>query len=485
MKFLLICPTAPCWRVEENRTASRRTRIFRFSQLTALSVTAALPPHVKARIMDEDVEPIDYDADCDLVGISFMTYNAPRAYEIADRFHKEKGKTVIFGGYHPTFMTEEAGRHCDSVCVGEAETNLPRMIADFEGGQLQPVYRSEPAELKGLRVPERTLLKKSAYGMPDAVQATRGCPNHCRFCSVAPFFRHTFRTRPVPEVIAELGELGRFILFMDDSIIADPDYARELFAAMIPLRKTWVSQCGVGIAQDPELLGLAVASGCRGLFIGLESINQTTLRSWGKGFNRAREYERAIGRIHAAGVAVFGAVVFGADSDSADVFGRTLDFLAAARVDVLQATILTPFPGTPLYHDLDRQGRIFDRDWSHYDFGHVVFEPANMSRAELRHGHDWVLAQFYSQRNIWRRIAHSFGRIPATMVLRGVMPLNLGYRYRLAANRAIRRVPDFEPGRAAARTRVAGMRRSRVAPTECSSSDRIPVSDVQEVMIQR
>jgi radical SAM superfamily enzyme YgiQ (UPF0313 family) len=407
-------------------------------------VTAALPPHVHARIMDEEVEPIDYDADCDLVGITFMTYNAPRAYEIADRFRKEKGKTVIFGGYHPSFMPEEAGQHCDAICIGEAEESLPRMVADFEAGRLQPVYRSDPIDLKGLRVPDRSLLKQSAYGMPEAIQATRGCANHCRFCSVAQFFRHTHRARPVLEVIAELKTLGGYVIFMDDHIVGDPDYARELFAAMAPLRKTWVSQCGVRIAYDPELLRLAAASGCCGLFVGFESINEATLRSWGKHFNRAREFEWAVGRIHDAGITVCGAVVFGADADSADVFRRTLDFVQRARVDALQATILTPFPGTPLYSDLDRQGRIFDRDWSHYDFGHVVFEPAGMSRETLRHGHDWVLAQFYSQRNIWRRIAHSFGYAPLGIILRGVAPLNLSYRYRLAANRAIRGITDFE-----------------------------------------
>lgn len=456
MKFLLICPTAPCWRVQKGRAASRRTQIFRYSQLTALSVTAALPPHVKARIMDEEVEPIDYDADCDLVGITFMTYNAPRAYEIADRFRRERGKTVIFGGFHPTFMTEEAGRHCDAVCAGEAEPSLPRMIADFEAGRLQPVYRSAPAELKGLRIPDRTLLKKSAYVMPDAVQATRGCPNGCRFCSIAPFFKYTHRTRPVPEVIAELNTLGRFVLFMDDHIIGNRDYARELFTAMIPLRKTWFSQCGVRIAYDPELLRLAAESGCRGMFVGFESINEAALRLWGKSFNRAREFEWAIKRIHDAGIGVIGAVVFGADSDSPDIFRRTLDFITTAHIDALQATIMTPFPGTKLFDDLDRQGRIFDRDWSHYDFGHVVFEPAKMTRATLRHGHDWVLAQFYSQRSIWRRIAHSVGYLPPAMVLRGMVPLNLTYRYRLATNRAIRRIPDFEPGRAPVQIRAAG-----------------------------
>jgi radical SAM superfamily enzyme YgiQ (UPF0313 family) len=443
MDFTLVCPTAPEWRVERGSRPRRATRVFRFSMLTGLTVAAALPHHVRARIIDEEVEPVDIDnLPGDLIGFSFMTYNAPRAYELADRL-RARGRKVVFGGYHPTFMPDEAEAHADAVCIGEAETVLPEVIADFETGRLKRRYTAPLADLSRLRVPDRRLVRRDAYIVPDSIQATRGCRNRCQFCSITSFFGHTFRTRPVDAVVDELRGLGRSVMFMDDNIIGEPEYARELFAAMVPLGKEWVSQCGVGISRDAGLLQLARRSGCRGLFIGFESINDASLAGWSKSFNRARDYERAVRAMHAAGLAIYGAVVFGSDQDGPDIFRRTLEFLDAARVDALQATILTPFPGTGLHAQLDRQGRIFDRDWSHYNFGNVVFEPARMSREQLRDGHDWVLARFYSPKWIGRRMFRACGHVPGNVVLRGLLPLNLSYRIRLGANRAIRRPGGF------------------------------------------
>lgn len=399
--------------------------------LPSLYVAASMPSYVETRIVDEDVEPVDFDTDADLVGISFMTFNAPRAYEIADRFRKEQGKPVILGGYHPTFMPEEAIEHADSICIGEAERNVPRMIEDFRAGRLAPSYETDGVDLKGLPVPDRRLLRTSAYATADAVQATRGCRNRCTFCSITSFFKHQFRARPVDEVIAELEGLGRVLLFADDNIIGSRAYAQELFARMIPLGKRWFSQCGIRIAYDPELLRLAFDSGCRGLFVGLESLSQANLRDWKKSFNRAGEYVRAIERIHAAGIGVCAGIVFGMDGDTPEVFEKTLDFLDEARVDALQATILTPFPGTPLFDEMEKQGRIVDRDWSKYDFRHVVFEPRQMSRETLADGHAWVLTQFYSRRSVLRRLWREFAYLDPWTVLRVTAPVNLSYRSRL------------------------------------------------------
>jgi radical SAM superfamily enzyme YgiQ (UPF0313 family) len=439
IKFLLINPTAPQWWVRRGEASRRETKPFRFSMLSSLCVAAAMPKNVDTQIIDEDVEPIDFNTDADLIGISFMTFNAPRAYEIADRFRKEIGKPVIFGGYHPTFMPEEAIKHADAVCIGEAENNVPQMIEDFLTGRLEPFYKSETVDLKGLAIPNRNLIKKSAYIIPDALQATRGCPHRCKFCSITAFFENKFRARPVGEVIEELKPLGRKVLFVDDNIIGDRAYAQELFSRMIPLKKRWFSQCSISIAYDNELLRLAHASGCRGIFIGLESLSQENLKIWNKNFNRARDYIWAINRIHTAGVAVYAGIVFGMDWDAPDIFSKTLDFLYRARVDALQATILTPFPGTPLFEEMDRQGRIIDKDWSKYDFRHVVFEPQNMSRKMLEEGHDWVLSEFYSKKSVLRRLWHAFGYLSPWMVFHGLMPLNFGYRSRLEADGTFKR----------------------------------------------
>jgi len=431
VKLLLINPTAPQWRAHSNNMPYKRTKVFRFSMLSSLYVAAAMPSYVDTQIVDEDVEPIDFDTDADIIGISFMTFNAPRAYEIAERFRKEKSKTVIFGGYHPSFMPEEAIKHADAVCIGEAETNAPRMIEDFIAGRLHPFYSSEPSDLKGLPIPNRSLIRKSAYITPYAVQATRGCSNRCTFCSITAFFNNTFRTRPVHEVVDELKSVGRQVLFMDDNIISNTAYAKELFAKIAPLKKRWFSQCSIRIAYDNELLRLASASGCCGMFIGLESLSQNNLIHCNKNFNRACEYIWAIDKIHSAGIGVFAGIVFGMDNDTPSVFEKTLAFLNESKADALQATILTPFPGTPLFEELERKGRIITKDWSKYDFNNVVFEPKNMSKSMLKDGHDLVLKEFYSRRSVLRRIINAFGYLSPWIVLKAAGPLNIHYRSRL------------------------------------------------------
>jgi len=431
VKVLLVSPTSPLWRTQA-AGAYRGPRAFRFSMLSSLYVAAAMPPGVETRIVDEDVEPVDFEADADLVGISLMTYNAPRAYEIADEFRR-RGKTVILGGYHPTFMPEEAACHADAVCVGEAEGVVPQMLTDLRAGRLRRIYRSAHASLRGLPIPDRSLIRRGAYITPDAMQATRGCPYACTFCSVAAFCRHEFRTRPVDEVIDELGRLGRRVLFVDDNIIGDREYALELFARMAPLKRQWCSQCSVRIADDPRLLALAARSGCIALFLGLESLSDGNLKAWHKTTNRARDYARAIARLHAAGIGVYAGFVFGMDDDDGTAFERTLDFLDRARVDVLQCTILTPFPGTPLFDEMDRQGRIRTRDWGLYDFGHVVFEPKHLSPEALLAGANWLESRFYSRATTWRRIARAFGYLPPSVVLGAMMPLSLGYLTRTRA----------------------------------------------------
>jgi radical SAM superfamily enzyme YgiQ (UPF0313 family) len=437
VRFLLLNPTSPLRRVTID-ARPRSPRVFRFCMLSSLYVAASAPPYVETRIVDEDVEPIDFQAEADIIGISFMTYNAPRAYEIADRFRHERGKPVILGGYHPSLMPEEAIQHADSVCIGDAEPSLPRMFEDFAAGDLKPFYRSELVPLTGLPRPRRDLLRAHDYAPLDAVQATRGCARRCSFCSVAAFHHYRLRVRPVAEVIDELRSLGRNILFMDDSLTGDHDYAKELLAAMIPLRKTWFSQAGIDIADDRELLELASRSGCRGLFIGFESLAEAGLRRWRKHTNIGKDYRAAVRRLHESGIAVYAGFVFGGDDDTQDVFPSTLEFLLETNVESLQATRMTPFPGTPLFKEMERDGRILDRDWSHYDFGHVVYEPAHMSRETLRNGVSWVQRGFFGRRPIARRVWRSLGYLDPRIVLQAVLPLNVGYRAKMAAEGTLR-----------------------------------------------
>jgi radical SAM superfamily enzyme YgiQ (UPF0313 family) len=395
--------------------------------MSALSVAASAPPDVEVSIVDENVEPVDFDADADVVGLSFMTFNAPRAYEIARRF-RERGRTVLFGGYHPTLVPEEAAAHCDALCIGPAEPNLPLMLEDWRAGRLKPVYRRPLAEFRTRPIDAR-LVHGRQYIASTVVQATRGCHNHCEFCSVAAFSDHVLYRKPIDDVVREIrAGRGRSVLFIDDSLSADPAHFRELLRAIVPLRIRWYSQIGFGVTRDAETLDLMERSGCRGVFVGFESISQRSLDETRKSFNRADEYREGIRRLHEHGIGVFAAFVLGYDSDGPDVFERTLRFLDEAEVDALQLTVLTPFPGTPLHRKMEQQGRLLDRNWEHYDLGHVVFEPAGMTAAALQAGHDEILATFYSWPWILRRLRRQvrYLRLPQL----GLSAL-VGWGYRL------------------------------------------------------
>ena len=200
---------------------------------------------------------------------------------------------------------------------------------------------------------------------------------------------------------------------------------------MVPLRKRWISQASVQVAADDELLSLAARSGCRGLFIGFESLSDNNLRRWRKNFNRSGDYRRVVEKLHRHGIGVCAGMVFGYDWDSAEVFPLALDFLESAQVDALQATILTPFPGTELFQEMNRSGRLVEEDWEKYDFSHVVFEPQQMSRQTLQDGHDWLLSRFYSRAAIARRLFRELAYLCPATILVATAPLNLSYRRRL------------------------------------------------------
>ena len=233
------------------------------------------------------------------------------------------------------------------------------------------------------------------YVTTHAVQTGRGCRHCCKFFSITAFARGTHRSRPLEHVLEELKSIPRNFMFVDDNIIADPEYAKRLFRAMTPLGKRWISQCSLKIADDPELLDLARAAGCCGLFVGIETISQENLDAVDKGFNDRHGYSRRIAAIQAKGIGVQAGIIVGLDGDDPTVFQRTLQFLEKAHVNALQLAILTPQPGTPLYDEFERAGRITDRDWRHYDYRHVVMRPARISAQQLQDGADWLYRQFY------------------------------------------------------------------------------------------
>lgn len=378
-----------------------------FAPMLNLGILAALTPQdMRVTIVDEHVEPIDFEEQVDLVGITALTPTAPRAYEIADRF-RQRGVAVVLGGVHATFVPQEAIMHADAVCIGEAEGYWEQVIKDFASGSLkshyEPKRRSDPLTVPTAR---RELFSRKGYIVHNTLFATRGCPFNCSFCSIIRQYGGGYRQRPIEDIIAEVASFrGRGpIGFVDDNIVGDPKWAKKLFRALIPCRIRWVSQGSITLAEDDELLELAAKSGCIGMYIGLESINQTSLNEVNKNINLIERFQKAIKKIQSCGIVIHGGFIFGMDNDDESVFERTVRFAQQVKLESASFGILTPFPGTPLYERLERESRIFDRNWEHYDIAHVVFEPKQMSAKTLREGQVWAMQEFYSVSSIFRRL---------------------------------------------------------------------------------
>lgn len=401
MKILLISPDL---QGSIFRYSRREVRYFSFPRLTLPLLAALTPAEHSVRLVDESVEDIDFHAEADLVGISLLTFLAPRGYEIADRF-RQRGTKVVLGGMHASALPEEALLHADSVVIGEAEEIWPSLLEDFQRGELKRIYRNERRPcLEGLPRPRLDLLKREGYLNANCVQATRGCPFGCDFCSVTDFFGNSYRLRPVEEVVAEVASLAGDFIFVDDNIAGSRAYAKELFSALIPLGKKWGSQCNLALAEDSELLDLAARSGCTHMFMGIETISQANLNGLRKSFNRTSKYEDYLARFHDQGIVINAGMIFGMDEDDDSVFPTTVEFLEKNRVELTLFNILTPLPGTRLYEQLEREDRIIDRDWTHYDGRHVVFRPKRMSPETLRDGFFWAFHQLYSWRSIFTRL---------------------------------------------------------------------------------
>ena len=387
-------------------------------------------PYLAARVpagwevfhVDEEAEEIDWTLEPDIAAITFHTPSAYHAYDLAARF-RSRGVCVALGGPHVTLLPEEAAGHADAIFIGEAEGLWEEFLSGFGAGTHRPVYRRDGAPpLHGVPMARKALYHRRDH-TSGVLFASRGCPHRCDFCAIAVMYRHGFRKRPVAEVAAEYGSFkGKRIMFWDDNIAGDREYAKELFRAIAPYSKWWSSQASIQVGRDDELLEAAARSGCKQLFVGLESISQPSLEGVRKGFNRVPEYARIVERIHAHGIAVQAGIVFGFDHDTPEVFAKTLDFLEEAGVQNATFNILTPYPGTPLFQKLEAEGRILTRDWRKFNGRtDVVFQPRRMSAAELLAGYRYANKRFYSLGSIARRMWRS----PVQMWW--ALPLNLAY----------------------------------------------------------
>jgi radical SAM superfamily enzyme YgiQ (UPF0313 family) len=400
-KLVLIHP-AP----DKDRLISRRRTKSSVAQLNLPILAAHADDRFDVFILDENVEEFDFSSvKSDLVGISLMTSTARRGYEIADAF-RLRGVKVVLGGMHVYFLQDEALAHADSIVIGEAEYAWNDLLDDFLAGKLARTYHAEKLhDLVGLPRPRRDLLKPGAYSFSNVVETSRGCPNRCNYCAVTEFWGSRFRLRPVEEVIDEIKALppGN-LLFIDDNMFGNSERSKELFRAMLPLKRRWVGQGDLRLSRDPELLELAARSGCKWLFMGFETTNAENLKALGKArLNRAADYEKSIATIHNSGIKILGSFMFGLDHDDPGVFARTLDFCIENHLECANFYIMTPLPGTKLFEDMKQQDRIEHFDWSRYDANHVVIKPALMSQKQLLEGYIRTYRSFYSTCSIAKR----------------------------------------------------------------------------------
>jgi len=358
---------------------------------------------------NKNYKNIDYSKKYDLVGITTITQHAFISYEIADEFRK-RGCKVVIGGWHPSALPEEAKMHADSVVIGEADEIWANLLKDAEKNQLKTFYKPEkPVDPINIPILRPEIFTK---GTNISVQATRGCPNQCQFCAITHMKnRKIFRKRPIHEVVEEIKSIpNKTFVFQDNSMTIDVGYTKRLFKELKNVNKRFVCRGNQSILEkDDELLKLASEAGCIDWFIGLESISSESLKEMHKESNKANNYIKTIKKIHDYGMGVRASFIFGFDHDTLDIFHKTNEFIRKSEIDVPSCGILTPFPGTPIYNRLEKEGRILTKDWSLYNMENVVYQPMHMTAEELAYNSVEIQRKWYTTFFIFKRIMHSIG----------------------------------------------------------------------------
>jgi radical SAM superfamily enzyme YgiQ (UPF0313 family) len=426
-KLLLIQPTQygpdgkPC----------KQKRIY-LPGLAFPLLAAMAPPHWEVEIRLEVVDDIDFDAQVDLVGIGTMGYAIWRGVEIAAEFRR-RGKTVFMGGYMASLVPELALEHVDSVVVGDGEVSLPRLLADWEAKRrLERIYENPVDALEGLPLPRYELLLDKPIGDMLPVQAGRGCPHLCSFCSIACIYKGRYMARPVDDVMRDIQKvrsLGfKSFYLLDDNIVSNPSFLRALCERITPLKMTWASQCSLQLARNPVLLELTRRSGCTMMSFGLESITQEGLDRLGKRWVDVTEHEMLLERIERAGIMASSEMILGTDSDTEETVRATLEFVERARIPIPRFYILTPIPGSALWAQLKHEGRLLHEDFRRYSGSEAVHRPAKLAPERVTELYWWLNERVFSLRSILRRtLLHPrVLRFPRQQVF--ALAVNLHYR---------------------------------------------------------
>ncbi len=399
VKFILPAlteATSPYW---------RPIKYSLFPPLGLATLAAYLRPDDEAVIVDEHVEPLTIDDTPDLVVIQVYITNAYRAYRIADGY-RARGVFVALGGLHVTSLPAEAAPHADTIFLGPGEQTFPTFLEHFRSRQVQPVYRSTAGRtIEDVPPVRRDLIRRRNYLVPNSIVVTRGCPQHCDFCYKDAFFGggRSFYTQRVDMALAEITRLpGRHLYFLDDHLLGDPRFARELFHGMKGMNRLFQGAATVDSILRGDLIEHAAEAGLRSLFVGFETLTPDNLRRSQKRQNLGRDYSAVAARLHGLGIMINGSFVFGMDDDDDGVFRRTVDWAIENGITTATFHIQTPYPGTGLYARLAREKRITIRNWDLYDTRHVVFQPARISAEKLKEGYDWAYREFYRWPSIAR-----------------------------------------------------------------------------------
>ncbi len=389
------------------RVGERYIRTWQMEPLAPATLAGLTPRDWDVRFYDDRMEEVPFDEPTDLVAISVETYTARRAYQIASEYRR-RGVPVVMGGFHATLVPDEVAEYAEAIVVGEAEGVWGELLEDFAAGRLRRVYRatSRPP-LVHLR-PDRSIFDGKRYLPIGLIEAGRGCHFKCEFCAIQSFFGSTQTRRPVDEILDEVRRVDRkLIFFVDDNITSNMEQAKEFFRALVPLKVRWVSQASINAAHDEEFLRLIKASGCQGLLIGFESLNEANLKRMHKSFNTMKGgYERALANLRKYGIRLYVTFILGYDDDDGDTTRETLEFALRHRFYMVAFNHLTPFPGTPLYDRLRAEGRLlYDKWWLHpdYRYGAVPFAPRGMTPEEVKRRCIEARARFYSLPSMVRR----------------------------------------------------------------------------------
>lgn len=375
--------------------------------LALTSIAATTPESWTVRYFDENLLHGAPPADPfpQVVGITVHLTFARRAYELA-AWYRARGARVILGGLHTSSCPDEVATHADAIAIGEGVQLWPRILADVERDRLRPVYRgSYRRPYREEPAPRRALLPRDGFLTTASVIATRGCHNRCGFCYLATKGLHMpYQTRDPDGLAAELVAEGQpYAVFVDNNLGSRPDYLRALCRALAPLEIIWSAAVSIDVTDDPTLIREMALAGCTGVFVGFESLNAGNILAAGKKSPAPEDYARRVALLHDHGIQVNGSFVLGFDHDDDAVFARTVDWVETNRLECATFHILTPYPGTPLFAQMAREGRILHRDWDRYDTAHVVFRPKQMTADRLAEGYAWCYRRLFSSRSIWRR----------------------------------------------------------------------------------